>query len=170
MQMTILNNLRTKGFNYANALTDIAQQKQIAQSSGNEPEANRLWAEQTVVEIHQQFIKMFSLLTEGKYYDAWCQAAQIEVDIRFLSKNSQEMFDLVKDLGEIIRQLQILYPYKVFASYVMDIKQESCSICGKVRSIRGFCGHRVGRVYNGELCCNVVEKQTLRVWILFSIP
>lgn len=158
MQMTILNNLRTEGFDYVKALADIIEQKHLAQLSGNESEANRLWAEQTVVEIHQQFIKMYTLLTDGEYYDAWCLAAQIEVDIRFLSINSQKMYDYVKDLGETIRQLQILFPYRVFASYVMDIKQERCSICGKVRSIRGFCGHREGRVYNGELCCNVVEK------------
>ena len=165
----MLTNLRSEGFDYAATLADIAKRKEQAKSSGNEPEANRLWAEQTVVKIHQDFVKMFALLIEGKYYDAWCQAAQIEIDMRFLSKNSQEMFDNVKDLGETIRQLQILYPYRVFASYVMDVKQERCSICGKLRTIRGFCGHRVGRVYNGELCCNVVEKADFKgVDIVFN--
>ena len=62
----------------------------------------------------------------------------------------------------MVRQLQSLYPYRFFASYVMHVKAEKCSICGQNRSIRCFCGHRLGKVYNGELCCNIVTDAELK--------
>lgn len=69
---------------------------------------------------------------------------------------SKESYDLVKALNETIHSSQSLYLYRVFASYIMNVKKEKCSICGKERLFRNLCGHRVGKLYNGELCCNEV--------------
>ena len=150
------SNLRTEGFDYASCLADIHKDKKAAQASGNEVQANHLWVTESVVKVHQQFVEMFNLLKAGKYYDAWCKAEQVEISIHFLSRNSKEGFDEVSDLNETVHKLQSLYPYKVFASYVVKVKKEKCTICGKDRSINNFCGHRVGHVYNGELCLNEV--------------
>lgn len=158
----ILATLRNNGCDYAAALSAIKVQKLVAQSAGDEIYANQLWAAETIIEIHQQFVKTFELLKADQYYEAWCAAEQVEINIQNLARNSKEGFDNVKDINAMIRQLQSLYPYKIFASYVMHVKKEECSICGQERSIRHFCGHRVSKVYNGELCCNVVTEAELK--------
>ena len=58
----------------------------------------------------------------------------------------------------MVQRLQSLYPYKVFFSTVIVIKERTCSICGEKRSLRYHCGHYVGHVYAGELCCDIVKK------------
>lgn len=154
----LLPSLRNDGCNYTAILAEVLSEKQDAQTAGDEIRANSLWAIQTVVEIHKQFVQMFEKLAAGKYYEAWCDAEQIEISLSNLARNSQEAYAVVHDLNRIIRQLQSLYPYRIFASYVMQIKKEKCSICGMDRSIRHYCGHRVGYVYNGEFCCNIVTE------------
>lgn len=158
----ILATLRNEGCDYVAALNTINAEKQAAQYAGDELYANQLWVAETIIEIHQQFVKTFDLLKAGQYYEAWCEAEQVEINIQYLARNSQEGLENVKDINSRVRQLQSLYPYKFFASYVMHVKKEKCSICGKERSIRNFCGHRIGKVYNGELCCNRVTDAELK--------
>lgn len=158
----ILAKLRSDGCDYDAAIGAIKSEKQAAQDAGDELYANQLWAAETIIKIHLQFVKTFELLKAGRYYEAWCEVEQVEINIQFLAYNSQEGLENVKDIYAMIRQLQSLYPYRLFASYVMHVKKEKCSICGKERSIRNFCGHRTGRVYNGELCCNIVTDTELK--------
>ncbi len=158
----ILSKLRSDGCNYGAALDAIKAEKQIAQVSGDGKCANQLWVVETLIEIHQQFKETFKLLKARQYYEAWCKAEQVEINSQFLAHNSQEGFEHIKDIIAIVRQLQSLYPYKFFASYVMHVKKEKCSICGRERTIRTFCGHSVGKVYNGELCCNIVTDAELK--------
>lgn len=158
----LLPSLRNDGCNYTAILAEVLSEKQDAQTAGDEIRANSLWAIQTVVDVHEQFVQMYEKLAAGKYYEAWCDAEQIEIALYNLARNSQGAYAVVHDLNRIIRQLQSLYPYRIFASYVMHVKKEECSICGKERSIRNFCGHRTGKVYNGELCCNIVTEAELK--------
>ena len=37
------------------------------------------------------------------------------------------------------------------------IKKVHCSICGKINTIRNHCEHQVGKIYMGEMCCNIVD-------------
>lgn len=158
----ILTKLRTDSYDYAAALSAIQAEKKTAQSVGDEIFANQLWATESIIQIHQKFVKTFELLRARQYYEAWCEAEQVELTILFLSRNSPDGFESVKDINAMVRQLQSLYPYRFFASYVMHVKAEKCSICGQNRSIRCFCGHRLGKVYNGELCCNIVTDAELK--------
>ena len=158
----ILAKLRSDSCDYDAALFAIKSEKQAAQDAGDELYANQLWAVETIIKIHQKFVMTFDLLKAGRYYEAWCEAEQVEINIQFLASNSQEDLENVKDINARVRQLQSLYPYKFFASYVMHVKKEKCSICGRERSIRNFCGHRIGKVYNGELCCNMVTDAELK--------
>lgn len=158
----IMTTLRSDGCDYAATLSAIQAEKHVAQATGNETYANHLWVVEAIIEIHQQFVKTFELLKAKRYYEAWCEAEQVEITIQFLARNSQEDLEKVKDIYAMVRQLQSLYPYKLFASYVMQVKKEKCSICGQDRSIRNFCGHRIGKVYNGELCCNIVTDAELK--------
>lgn len=161
-KVTLLKNLRSEGCDYEAILHSLNEEKRTAQTDGDKPCANYLWALEQLVEIHKQFVGMYTLLRLAKYYEAWCVAAKVEISLHFLSSNSTEVFETVKDLGAMVGQLQSLYPYRVFASYVMEIKKEACTICGRERSIKHFCGHRVGRVYNGDLCLNEVKEASFK--------
>lgn len=159
---TILATLRNDDCNYAAALSAVNSEKRAAQTVGDETYANQLWVAESIIEIHQQFVETFQLLKAEQFYNAWCKAEQVEIMIQNLVRNSQEGFENVKDINIMVRHLQSLYPYKFFASYVMHMKKERCSICGQERSIRHFCGHRIGKVYNGELCYNMVTDAELK--------
>lgn len=153
----ILEHLRDDGFNYQNTLNDVQHDLSLAQNSGQVQQANKLWAIRTVIEIHFEFAVVFELLQQGEYYKAWCNAERVEIKCKNLHRNFSDVFKLVKDLYESIICLQVLFPYTIFSSYVINVKSERCSICNQIRSIRHDCGHRKGYVYNGELCCNIVE-------------
>lgn len=154
--------LRNDGCDYDAALNSVKAEKQTAQGVGDDVYANQLWVAESIIEIHQQFVETFELLRVERYYDAWCKAEQVEIMIQNLAHNSQEGFENVKDINAMVWHLQSLYPYKLFASYVMHVKKETCSICGQERSLRNFCCHRIGKVYNGELCCNIVTEAELK--------
>ena len=54
--------------------------------------------------------------------------------------------------------IQSLFPYKLFTSTEILIKEERCSICGATRNVFKPCGHQKGHVYNGKLCYNTVTR------------
>ena len=63
-----------------------------------------------------------------------------------------------------VEQFQSLFPYKVFASPGMLVKEKVCSICGDPISIRNPCGHEVGEIYDGEMCLRrITEAEVLEV-------
>lgn len=154
--------LREDGFDLNSALNDVKNELADAKSKKDEDSANKLWAIQAVVNIHIKMIEVFNLLQSKNYYNGWCEAEQIEIECNNLKRNFPGVYLIVKDIYECIIRLQSLYPYRIFSSYVMKINRESCSICGKPRGIRTYCGHRKGYVYNGELCCNIVEQCELK--------
>lgn len=152
----ILPLLNKVSCDYERLLLDIVTEKKKAQDNNDEHRANYLWAEETIVEIVRDFVSVFNLLKQEEFYKAWCLAEQVELGINNLIRNFPDFYQIVSYYNTIIHQLQRLYPYRLFASYVINIKKEECSICHKPRSIRTMCGHRKGYIYNGELCYNTV--------------
>lgn len=154
----ILEHLRDETTNYDVALAEIHKILEEAQNSRNEQKANEIWAVATLVRIHKKFVDVFNLLLNKKYYEAWCKAEEVEIQCNILKRNSPKAYSVTKDLHECILSLQALYPYQLFCSYEMNIKKVRCSVCDQIRSIRNSCGHRVGHVYNGRLCSDIVEQ------------
>jgi len=37
-------------------------------------------------------------------------------------------------------------------------KKKSCSTCGRLISIRNTCDHKIGEIYDGEMCCHIIEE------------
>ena len=66
-----------------------------------------------------------------------------------------------------IQRLLPLFPYRIFTSREAIIKREECSICGKKIHVRTSCGHKVGKLYMGEMCCKkIVDIEFLNVNIV----
>lgn len=146
------------GFDFDSKLSELEQEKKHQQLLGKESTANSLWAMIRLVDIYKEFVNLFNILHENKYYDAWCKAEEIEILIHSLLLNFPGFEPYVKDIAITVSNLQRMYPYRLFISTVFRIKKEKCSICGKTVSIRNLCPHICGRVYNGELCQREVEQ------------
>ena len=165
----ILDHLLDEGFDCDTAIEEIDEQRKAYQTQHDEENANVAWATQTIVRLHRDYREVFSMLKNKHYYEAWCRMEQIEIGISNLLRNFSGIRNAVEYISMMVKQLQSLYPYKVFLSTVILIKERTCSICNKKRTIRHHCGHFTGYVYNGELCYDRVEKCVLEgVDIVFN--
>ena len=157
----ILSHLLEDGFDYDATIHEVDTLRKEYQQQHDEENANVAWATLEIVSLHRDYRKAFSMLQARQFYDAWCLLEQIEIGIANLSHNFSGIKNAVEYISIIVSQLQSLYPYRVFLSTEMLITERRCSVCGKKRSIRHHCGHFPGHVYNGEMCCDYVEKCAL---------
>lgn len=157
----ILKCIFDKGFDFDAVIQDVDELRLFYRQQGDEEEANTAWAVIVILRIHRDFKRVHSLLQEKQYYEAWCLMEKIEIAVGNLLRNCPEALNAVKFISKMVRQLQSLYPYKVFMSTEILIKERTCSICGKIRTIRHHCGHFPGYVYNGEMCYDTVEAAAL---------
>lgn len=122
--------------------------------------AKQIWIYETIHEIQRFYLNAFNLLKIKNYYDAWCQLERIEITFSFLKKHFA--FDKVQyhlwSIERAVKNLQVIYPYRIFLSSEILKKRETCSVCNKEASIRNPCGHVVGDIYNGEMCYRTVTE------------
>lgn len=134
-------------------------------------DAKRLWVYQTIVEIHELFVESFSLLKAKQYYQGWCKLETIEITIAALKKHLQydkKQFFLWH-IEKSTKNLQVIFPYRLFSSSEILKKKKKCSVCDKELSIRNPCGHIVGEIYNGEMCYRIVtEAELLGVSLVYN--
>lgn len=133
------------------------------QVSGEEQNANYSWLALQIINIHSLYRGIYIKLSANnpnpkKYYDAWCDAEEIEIIASNIKRNFPVLYGTIERIVSQIHILQSIYPYRLFSSSEILIKEEKCSICGTVRGVFNPCGHIKGRLYNGELCCNIVTK------------
>lgn len=165
----ILSHLLEDGFDYDTTIKEVDASRKGYQQQHDEEDANVAWATLEIVSLHRDYRKAFEMLRDKKYYEAWCLLEQIEIGISHLLRNFSGTKNAVSYIEMMVRQLQSLYPYRVFFSTVIIVKERTCGICGKKRSIRHHCGHFPGHVYNGELCIDIVKKAKLEgVDIVFN--
>ena len=155
-----LNKIHLGEFSLEEFDEQIQNQKAIYVSNNQQQQAKLLWIYQTIIEIHKLYVYAFSLLKEKSYYKAWCQLERIE--ITFHSLNRHFSFDkklyFLWHIKKSVKNLQVLFPYRMFASSEILKKKKKCSVCEKEISIRNPCGHVVGEIYNGEMCHRIVTK------------
>lgn len=125
--------------------------------------AKQIWIYENIIDIHKLYVNSFHLLKSKKYYEAWCQLERIEITLGFLKKHFQFDKNQYKlwHLEKCVKNLQVIYPYKLFLSSEILKKKETCSVCNKETSVRNPCGHIVGEIYNGEMCYRTVTKADL---------
>ena len=139
----------------------------IANSKDNEQEANCLWVCKTIANIQRSFIVAFESIKSENHYEAWCILERCEIEIDSLSKHHHYKDNDCHSIGfisEMIKHWQSLYPYKLFFSPEILEKKVSCSICNKVITPRSNCGHILGNIYHGKMCCiNVIEMEFISI-------
>lgn len=143
------------------ALKRITELKQEFVKEDKQEESKRLWCYEEILKIHILWEEIFTLIKkEKKHYDAWCKLEQCEISLSFLNKHysyEKNEFQL-KFIEKCVNNLQAIYPYRVFISTEILEEEMHCSICNAIVSIKRSCGHKLGEIYNGELCHRVVTK------------
>ena len=153
----ILKHIFDKGFDFDATIKEVDELRLGYRQQGDVGKANTSWALMVILRIHRDFRKVHTMLLEKQFYDAWCLMETIEIAVNNLLRNFPGTLNAVKYISMMVWQLQSLYPYKVFMSTEILIKERTCSICGKKRTIRHHCGHFPGYVYNGEMCYDTIE-------------
>ena len=138
----------------------LAASKRAALQRHDEAGAKRAWCLEQVHHAQSCYLRAFADIKCGRYYDAWCALERAEIALHFLEPHSEGLWaqfklDLVE---EYVRKWQTLFPYKVFLSPEMIELEVECSICKARVMPRSPCGHLVGEIYQGEMCCRVVTK------------
>lgn len=134
--------------------------------------ANRLWFLTTLSSALSHFTNAFRLIGVERYYEAWCELEQCEIDLDILLLNPfiEELGKTINFLNGLTKNWQSLYPYKVFFSPEMVIHREECSICGEQSGPWSKCQHRAGKVYCGHRCVRIVRKMEFRAISLVLEP
>lgn len=164
---------------------EILRLKSLAISSGDEPKANELWCYETIFDVQHEYCNAYANMQnalklsdeldrdgfdspKSKAYEAaWNELDRSDMRISELERNfcipDSVMDDFyINEIKADIQKLFPLFPYRLFMSREAIIKREECSICGKTISARFPCGHKVGKIYMGKMCCrNVVEMEFL---------
>lgn len=139
--------------------TYLKELKSDAVARNNEPLANEIWCLETISEVRQSYINAFNFIKDRKHFEAWQAFDAIDIKLSFLRKHfdyNGNQFNL-KFIEEYTKNFQKLFPYHHFMSREAVIKKVTCSICGKVNTIRRRCEHEVGQLYMGEMCGRRIE-------------
>lgn len=133
---------------------------------------NKIWMYSALLESHLLNLSIFDLLKSGNFYPAWCALEQLEILLASIRGNKEHLdgdFDQ-SFLSNAVSSWQTLYPYRIFFSSREIIKSLSCSICDRPRSVLQSCGHRKGKLYEGEMCSDVVNEYEAITWDIVSNP
>lgn len=126
----------------------------------NQKEAKQIWIFQTIIEIHKLYINAYDFIKNKEHYKGWCELERIEITISSLKRHftyDKRQFYLWH-IEKTTKDLQVIFPYRLFGSSELLKKKKKCSVCDKDISIRKPCGHIVGEIYNGEMCHRIVTE------------
>lgn len=130
---------------------------------------NRYWAVENLCQASIHFIEAFDHMKGGRHYEGWTQLERAEIALLRAADNPllPSLEGLIHERAALVSLWQSLFPYKLFFSPGMRLKDWTCSICGKRSTPVSPCGHTVGRVYGGELCFRTItDAEFLEVSIV----
>ena len=145
---------------YWRTLQAEAQDLRIAAREANESaNADVAWYLLMVAQARATMCELFTMMREGEFRKAWPLFEHLEKMIESLLSNEilEDTF-YIAELGHAVARWQDLYPYTVFASPEMIIKEVRCTLCDQVISPFRQCGHLPGRVYAGEMCSRTITQ------------
>jgi hypothetical protein len=131
-----------------------------AAAAQDEATANEAWFLRVVSEMRGGMVRCFDQMRTGAHLEAWCGLERIEIAAQWLALNPffpAHRFD-IPGLVMQVREWQQLFPYRVFGSPEIAVKQAECSVCGARIDPWNVCGHRLGYVYLGVLCTRLITE------------
>jgi len=164
---------RMTGIESAHSLREsLAAEKRRSVEAGNGAAANRLWCLEQALHVQDLYIQSFEELRSEEFPTAWRTLERVETAVAFLERHEREHWQTFRlDFIQLhVRRWQSLYPYKFFLSPEFLYKRKSCTICNAPVSIRNPCGHRIGELYDGELCARRIDDLAILGMALVTSP
>lgn len=143
------------------AIRGLLRSHKIEAVRRNDQEMAKLvWCYEQILLVQSTYLSAFGKLKDHSFYEAWCLLERVEIELGSLEQHFKTDTDEYRLalIEKHCKQFQSLFPYKYFASPTILQVQKVCSICNQPVSIRSPCGHRVGEIYNGEMCCRIVTE------------
>jgi hypothetical protein len=160
----------------------LGRLKRGAVAAGDQARAKGIWCLEETLAIQEHYLLAFRLLRAGEFYQAWCEPERTELALADLERHDTACWpDLRLDFIKAhTAKWQSLFPYRMFYSPELLHAEKLCSICNRPVAPQSFCGHRVGEIYNGELCyrtatklevlgLSMVEKPVQKYSVLFLV-
>lgn len=148
---------------YERVRNSLKATKQEAIARNDQHAAKAHWCYEQVAKIQELFTGVFSLLWKKDYFNSWCELERIEISVANLIKHMHAIGSDTYRIGfieESTRRLQSLFPYTHFLSTEFYGIKKYCGICGKQVMLRNPCGHKVGDIYDGEMCFREIRHVT----------
>ena len=92
----ILKHILDKDFDFDAAIKEVDELRLAYRKQGDEEKANAAWALKTLLIIHRDFRRAYSLLKEKQYYEAWRLMEDIEISVDNLLRNCPGALNAVK--------------------------------------------------------------------------
>ena len=136
--------------------------KREAVSEGDQLTAKAVWCLETIGRVQNHFESAFSLLKSSEFRRAWDHLDRCDTEILFLSRH---FIDDHREFGiehaqVHTRQFQELFLLKGGFSPGFLFTDIRCSICGTKLTLKGGCNHKVGNIYDGEMCTRLIVECT----------
>ncbi len=138
----------------------LALLKRDAVAAGDQARAKSMWCLAQALSIQEEYVRAFNHLKAEEFYEAWCALERTELALASLERHDTRSWaDFRLDFIQVhSARWQSLFPYKIFMSPEFLHTEEVCSICRRPVVPHAFCGHRVGEIYDGEMCHRIVTK------------
>jgi hypothetical protein len=135
----------------------MREMKAAAVTANDQATAKRLWCLEQTLRIQTVYLRAFDLMKASAYYDGWCTLEHAEIALLHLERHQTfDRFQL-EFISNAVRRFQGIFPYKMFASPEFVLREVRCGVCDAIINIRKPCGHRVGEIYDGEMCDRVAS-------------
>lgn len=125
--------------------------------------AKAIWCMETIGRIQDHFVSVFIHIRENEFKEAWYQLDRCDTEIRFVDSHfMEEDAEYGIEFARVqTKHFQDLYPYNMGISPAMLYEEMLCSICKTRITLRSGCDHKVGEIYNGEMCSRTITKVRL---------
>lgn len=152
----------------------LKSMKRQAVGRGDQETAKLIWCYAQILTVQNNYLSAFHKIKEVRYYDAWCLLERVEIELASLTRHFQSapMTDeyKIRFIEKHAKNFQSLFPYSLFLSPAFLHLEKVCSTCGKPISIRNPCGHKVGEIYDGEMCHRIITKSDVLETSLVTTP
>lgn len=151
---------RDNNFDHNDIKKNLDKLKQSAVQVGDQERAKHIWCLEQILKIKTLFIEAFNLMKNNEFEKAWYNLDRCDIELSFLKSHfdyTNNEFDLLF-IEKEIPKYQELFPYDYFLSREAIESDFTCSICGSPMGIRNKCRHKVGEIYDGEMCYRIVNN------------
>src|ERR1700733_6148949 len=141
----------------------LLNEKKALLAAGDESGANTIWCFQQILTAQTAFVAAVAHCKLEEFYAGWCDFEVAEIALRnlqpYFSSYWREFW--LSFIESHVAKFQKMFPYRVFSSIGLAVKEQRCSICGALRGLRTSCMHKNGELYGGQMCVSEIGESSI---------